>query len=181
MFPVTENMTTEDRIKNYPRHPSQRGEMGYQLYRQMAKNKDIILVLPDLGYKLFDSHCEDMPDQVIVTGASEQGAMGVAIGLAMSGKIPFIFSITNFVVYRPFEWLRNYLDYEGIAVKILGGGRDCDYKDDSYTHTCEDVSGIMAQLPNIVQFWPRGNDEIEKMCEEMVTNNKPCFISLTRK
>jgi transketolase len=174
-------MLTEERLKNYPRHPSQRGEFAYHLYCQMAKNKDIILVLPDLGYGMFNSHCEDMPDQVINCGASEQGAMGLAVGLAMKGKIPFIFSITNFVVYRPFEWLRNYMDHEGIAVKILGGGRDFDYDDDGYTHTCCDVKGVLDQLPNILQFWPKTNDEIEKMCEEMVMNGKPSFISLTRK
>jgi len=147
----------------------------------MAKNKDIWLILPDLGYKLFDPHCEDFPERIVKTGASEQGAMGVAIGLAMKGKIPFIFSITNFVVYRPLEWLRNFLDHEGIAVKVLGGGRDEDYADDSYTHTCCDVKGYLNLMPNIVQFWPEENDEMEKMCEEMVTNNKPCFISLTRR
>jgi len=178
---VTENSIIEERIKNYTHHPSQRGKFGFELYKQMAKNENVWLILPDLGYKLFDPHCADFPGRIVKTGASEQGAMGVAIGLAMKGKIPFIFSITNFVIYRPYEWIRNYIDHEEIPVKILGGGRDLDYADDSFTHTCEELKTVLSAFPKLVQFWPQNNEEIETMCEEMVTNNKPSFISLTRK
>ena len=174
-------MKPSERIATYPRHPSQRGEFAYQLYCQMAKNKDIWLVLPDLGYGMFDPHCADFPERIVKTGASEQGAMGVAIGLAMKGKIPFIFSITNFVIYRPYEWIRNYIDHEEIPVKILGGGRDEDYADDSFTHTCCELKTVFNAFPKLKQYWPKDNDEIESMCKEMVTNDKPCFISLTRK
>lgn len=173
-------MLTKDRIKNYPRHPSSRGEFGFALYKAMAKNPDIYLILPDLGYKIFDSHIEDFPGRVIVIGAQEQGGMGLCVGLALKGKIPFMWSVTNFVLYRPFEWVRNYLNHESIPVKLIGSGRDKDYSVDGFTHESEDAKYVLGNFPNIVQFWPMENTEIEGMVKEMVKNKKPSFISLKR-
>ena len=81
-----------------------------ELYKLMKENEDIYLVLGDLGYGWFDKHKKDFPKRVIDTGASEQAMMGIAVGLAMEGKLPFVYSITNFLLYRPFEWIRNYID-----------------------------------------------------------------------
>jgi transketolase C-terminal domain/subunit len=53
--------------------------------------------------------------------------MGTAVGMAMEGKIPIVYSITPFAIYRPFELIRNYLSHEQIPVKIVGGGRDKQY------------------------------------------------------
>lgn len=146
----------------------------------MAKNKDIMLVLPDLGYKMFDPHQEDFPGRVIVIGAMEQAGMGLCVGLALKGKIPFIWSMTNFVLYRPFEWLRNLVDFEQIPVRIVGSGRDKDYSVDGYTHQCEDAKCILDNFRNIVQYWPNEISEIEGVVKEMVKNKKPSFISLKR-
>lgn len=173
-------MLVKDRLRNYPRHHSQRGEFAFELYKQMVKNENIWLVLPDLGYKMFDSHCQDFPDRVVICGASECAAIGVCVGLALKGKIPFIFSITNFILYRPYEWLRNYVNHENIPIKLIGGGRDKDYQVDSFTHTCEEAKDILKTLPKIVQFWPMEIKDIPLVVKQMVENNKPSFVSLKR-
>jgi len=170
-----------NRIKDWKLHPSQRGQFSFDLYKEMSKNDKIWLILPDLGWKQFDPHCEDFPDRVVKCGAAEQSAVGIAIGLAQMGKIPFIYTITNFVLYRPFEWIRNYLDNESTNVKLVGAGRDEDYKDDGFSHYSSDAKYVLDGFKNIVQFWPEEQKEIKGMVHEMVTNNKPSFISLTRK
>ena len=83
-----------------------RGEFGYYLYLGMAMDPNIILLVGDLGYKLFDCHREDMENQFINVGASEQAMIGVASGLALSGKTPVCYSITPFLIYRGFEGIR---------------------------------------------------------------------------
>ena len=173
-------MKPKERLKNYPLHPSSRGYFGLALYKEMAKNDKVWLVLADLGYKMLDMHCEDFPDRVVDCGAAECGALGVCIGLALKGKIPFFFSMTPFVLYRGYEWIRNYIDHESIPVKLVGSGRDKDYKDDSFTHECEDAKYVLDGWSNIIQFWPNEKEEIEAMVHEMVINNKPSFISLRR-
>ena len=58
------------------------------LTEEMRKNEDIILLVGDVGYRVFDHLREDYPDRVINPGAAEQLMIGMGAGLAMEGKIP---------------------------------------------------------------------------------------------
>jgi len=100
------------------RHNSMRGWFAYELYKQMARDERIWLVVGDLGYKAFDYIKRDFPDRFLNCGAAEQAMMGIATGLALNGKIPFVYSITAFLLYRPFETIRNYVNHEKIPVKL---------------------------------------------------------------
>jgi transketolase C-terminal domain/subunit len=81
-------------MDNY--HQSQRGYFAGALYEEMKKDESIYLIIVDLGYETFDKHFKDFPDRCINTGASEQAAMGIAVGLALQGKKPFIYTISSF-------------------------------------------------------------------------------------
>lgn len=150
------------------------------LFERMKTNKKIYLLSFDLGYGLFNEHFKSYPDRCINTGASEQAGVGIAVGLALEGKIPFCYSITNFLLYRPFEWIRNYLNLEKIPVKLVGSGRDRDYVHDGLTHWSNDAKPILDTLPDIAQFWPETDKDIPDMFHTMLTNKKPSFISLRR-
>ena len=91
------------------------------LQEEMKKNEDIHLITGDLGYGLWDKIRDDFPTRFHNVGSSEMVMMGMGIGLAMEGKIPYVYSITPFAIYRPFEMIRNYLDHEGIPVNIICG------------------------------------------------------------
>jgi len=163
------------------RYDSQRGWFAYELYRQMKKNKKIWLLVGDLGFGMFDKHFEDFPDRCINCGAGEQAMVGMATGLALEGKIPFCYSITPFILYRPLEWLRNYLHHEKIPVHLVGAGRDRDYLEDGFTHWSDEAKRILKAMPNIKQYWPIDKEEVPAMVKEIVKENKPTFISLRRK
>ena len=173
-------MTIEDRIKNWQLHPSQRGWFSLALYKAMAKNENIFLLMGDLGWGIFDNHIQDFPKRAISVGASEQSMLDIAIGLALKDKIPFCYSITSFLLWRGAETIRLYLDHENIPVKLIGSGRDKDYDIDGFSHDASDVKQLLKSWPNIVQFWPDEKDEIPDMVKEMVNNRKPSFISLKR-
>lgn len=173
-------MTPTDRLKDYPIHDSMRGCFGHNLYKNMAKNKDIVLVVGDLGYKLFDPHFEDFPGACINCGAAEQSMMGIACGLALSGKIPVVYSITPFLVYRPFETIRNYVDKERLNVKMVGSGRDKDYAHDGFSHDASDVKPILDTFGNIKQYYPEDKVELETAIVDMFSNFGGSFLSLSR-
>ena len=106
---------------------NQRRKFKELFTEEMKQNDNIILLVGDVGYKIFDHLREEFPSRVINAGASEQLMIGMAAGLAMDGKIPVCYSITPFVLQRPFEFIRNYLNHESIPVKLVGSGRDEDY------------------------------------------------------
>jgi transketolase len=173
-------MKTEDRINQWKVYPGQRGMFAFELYKLMAKDKDCSLITGDLGYKMFDEHKEDMPKQYINCGASEQALIGIACGMALEGKIPFVYSITPFLLYRPFETIRNYLGHEDIQVKLVGSGRDGDYKDDGFSHWAHEAEQVLSCVPNIKSYWPMNEQAVAGMMKDIYENKSPSFISLKR-
>lgn len=162
-------------------HDSMRGHFFWNLYDEIAKDKRIILICVDLGYGAADAIRQDFPEQFIQTPASEQAAMGIAVGLALQGKIPLVYSITPFLVWRPAETIRLYLNHENVNVKLVGSGRNDDYGDDGYSHDATDTEDLLNNWENIQQFWARDGEDIKNWMHEFLYNGKPSFISLKRK
>jgi len=162
------------------RHESQRGYFSFELWLLMQKNPNIYLVTGDLGYKQFDQIKKDFPNRFINCGASEQSMVGIGVGLALEGKIPVCYSITPFLLYRPFEWIRNYLDHEKIPVILVGSGRDKDYEHDGFTHWAEEDKDVMKLFKNIEVYWPETKEEIPELLYKVIDNKKPTYLNLTR-
>ena len=95
-------------------------------------------------------------------------------------KIPIVYSITTFLLYRPFETIRNYLHYENIPVKLIGSGRDKDYIHDGISHWAQEDKKIMSILNNIKSYWPNNLEEIDTLVNKMIKDKKPYYINLKR-
>lgn len=162
------------------RHESPRGYFAYELHQQMAKRDDIVLLTGDLGFGMWDSVRNDFPNRFYNCGASEQAMIGMATGMAYRGLLPVVYSITNFVLYRPFEFIRNYIDHEKTKVILAGGGRDMDYEHDGWTHHSPDAKAVLACLPNIRQFWPDSKEDVPQALRKAIESQYPSFISLQR-
>ena len=150
------------------------------LYKLMQENEDVYLLLGDLGYGWFDQHKKDFPNRVINCGASEQAMVGMAVGMAYEGKLPFVYSITNFLLYRPFEFIRNYIDHEKTKVVLVGSGRDKDYEHDGISHWSEDAEEVMGLFRNITAYFPQDKKDVEGLLKDIVEGDGPAFISLKR-
>ena len=150
------------------------------LYKQMEINKDIYLITGDLGYGLWDKIKEDFPDRFYNVGSSEMVMMGIGIGLAIEGKIPFVYSITPFAIYRPFEMIRNYLNHENIPVNIIGGGRDKEYGYFGFSHWAEDDKKIMNTFDNLRILHPNNEEELFNDFNLLIKNPKPSYLNLKK-
>ena len=147
----------------------------------MSTNEDIVVLTGDLGYGLWDKIKLDYPARFFDVGSSEQLMLGMATGMAMEGKIPFVYSITPFLLYRPFEFIRNYLDHEGKNVKLLGGGRDRDYGYLGFSHWAEEDKEVLASFKNIHKFWPEEEQELDSILTfALESTSSPCYINLKR-
>ncbi len=107
------------------------------LESRIKQDPSILLITADLGYGMFDSIKEKYPNNFINCGASEQLMIGLCVGAAYEGKKPIAYSITPFLIYRPFELLRNYVNKEKLNIKLVGSGRDKDYSHDGFSHWAE--------------------------------------------
>jgi len=149
------------------------------LHEEMKNNKDIVFVVGDLGYGHFDQIREEFPDRVFNPGAAEQMMLGMACGLAMDGKIPVCYSMTPFILYRPFEILRTYINHEKIPVILIGAGRGKDYGSSGWSHWATDDKAHLSSFNNIEQLWPN-EEELEKSFHFIIEARKPYYINVSR-
>lgn len=157
-----------------------RNSFAKELLNHAIVDTNIYLLTGDLGYKVFDEFRHVLPDQFVNCGASEQAMMDMAVGLAYAGKIPVVYSITPFLLYRPYETIRTYINHEKLNVKLVGSGRDADYAHDGYSHDATDAVSVLKTLPNIHTMWPEKVEDIPSIVDVMFNDTRPVFISLKR-
>lgn len=159
-----------------------RKQFAELLHQLMSLNENIVLLTGDLGYGLWDKIRIDYPDRFINVGSSEQLMLGMASGMAIDGKIPFVYSITPFLLYRPFEWIRNYLDHEKLPVKLVGGGRGKDYGYLGFSHWAEEDREVVGIFKEISMFSPEKDTELKDVLNDVLglSLSSPCYINLKK-
>jgi len=151
------------------------------LVRLAETDERIFLITPDLGFSVLEEFEEKFPDRFLNVGIAEANAISVASGLALSGKIVYIYSIIPFVTMRPFEQIRVDLAYMNTNVRLVGVGAGLTYGPAGATHhSIEDIA-IMRALPNMVVFAPSDPYEVEKITEESVEHQGPIYFRLAKK
>jgi len=151
------------------------------LRNEMYLNTNLRLITADLGYGILDNIKRDHWEVFYNVGAAEQLMAGVAVGMAQEGLTPVCYSMSSFVLYRPFEILRNYLNHEGSNVKLVGSGRDQDYEHDGISHWAHDDEAVLASLPNIKIYKPADIEELNTMFPEFINSTGPAYLNLKRK
>lgn len=157
-----------------------RKDFANHLHKLMSENDNIWLLSADLGFGLWDKIRDDFPDRFINTGASEQACSDICVGLALSGKIPVMYSITPFLLYRCFETWRTYVNHEKIKVILIGSGRGNDYEIDGFSHDASDDKDFMQQLKNFTSRWPTSSLQATQMLDNAINSNQPWYINLRR-
>lgn len=150
------------------------------LHERMRHNDKIWVLTADLGYKMWDPIQADFPERFVNVGAAEQVLTGMGVGLAIEGKIPFLYSITPFLLYRPFETIRNYINQEKIPVKLIGAGRQRDYAHDGFSHWAEEDGTVMKMFKNIKACWPEKAEDLPQIIDEMIANPAPYYLNLKK-
>jgi transketolase len=123
------------------------------------KNKDITLLVGDLGFSVFENYIKKFPKQYLNCGVAEQNMTGVAAGMALEGKIPVLYSIAPFVSMRNFEQVRNDICYQNLNVKIVSVGSGYSYGIYGHTHYGLEDMGILRTIPRLTILSP--GDPIE--------------------
>lgn len=151
------------------------------LHARMAIDQLVHVVVADLGFMMWTEIERDYPDRFHNVGAAEQLMVGVAVGLALDGKLPICYSITPFILYRPAEWIRNYLDHEKICVKLVGAGNESDYAHDGFSHHIFNVKETMSLYPNISTYLPaKAATELERDFPTFISDPRASLMVLRK-
>jgi len=150
------------------------------VHAEMQRAGSIAVVTTDLGHGIWDAVRSDYPDRFFNVGAAEQAAAGVGIGLALAGKLPIVYSITPFLLCRPFELWRLYVGRELIPVKLVGSGRAREYLRDGPTHWADDDATILSMWPGVEAFWPTDEADLHEIFHGFLWSRKPAYLNLRR-
>lgn len=148
------------------------------IYELIKKDKNVIAVTGDLGNEIYVKIAEEYPKQFIDYGVSESNMIGSCAGLARCGKIPFIYTITNFIIMRGYEFVRNDICNMNANVKFIGrsAGLSSSYLGMTHQGT-EDIS-LLRSLPNMIVINPATPIEAREAMYAVYEYNGPCYVRL---
>lgn len=143
-------------------------------------NSDVMLLTADLGFSVLEQFANVMPQQFLNVGVCEQAMVGIAAGLALSGRRVVVYSIANFATLRCLEQLRNDVCYHDLPVTVIAVGGGLAYGAQGYTHHGVEDLGIMAMMPNIVVVCPADPHEAESLLPQLLERGRPAYVRLGR-
>jgi transketolase len=148
------------------------------LIQEARQNPAVVLVTGDLGFGVLEEFASELPNQFINAGIAEQSMMGMAAGLASTGKRVFVYSIGNFPTLRCLEQIRNDVCMMNNSVVVVSVGAGYAYGVQGYTHhALEDVS-VLRSLPNMEIYSPSDTLETKEITKLLANTMKPAYLRL---
>ena len=167
------------KIKLQPqRGTGPRKEFFKILCKLAKKDKDIIFLTGDLGYSFFEGFQNKLPKQFINCGIMEQSMIGIAAGLALSGKKPYCYSTVPFLLYRALEQIRDDICYQNMNVKLVGVSISGFIGFSHNLEGKENAEDLLKNLPNIKRYYPKTEQELKKAVFKMYKSKNPAYIKL---
>ena len=153
-----------------------RYSFGETIADLVNKDKRNIVLACDIGYGVFDRLREENPDNYVNTGITEQATLGMAAGMAMEGMKPWCYTITPFLLERPFEQIKLDVVQQKQNVKLVSYW---DYGVLGPTHVTQDIDGI-CRILGIDLIKPSNSLETRIETERISKEDKPYFVYLTK-
>jgi len=132
-----------------------RSGFGAGLHELGKKNSNVVALCADLtGSLKMDAFKKDFPERFYQIGIAEANMMGIAAGMAISGKIPFTGTFANFSTGRVYDQIRQSIAYSGKNVKICASHAGLTLGEDGATHQILEDVGMMKMLPGMTVIVP---------------------------
>ena len=120
------------------------------------------------------------PDRFFDTGIAEANMIGVASGIAATGKTVFASSFAMFAAGRAFEQIRNSVGYPHLNVKIGATHAGITVGEDGATHQCLEDMALMRSIPGMVVINPADSVEARAAVEFAINYNGPVYLRFCR-
>ena len=155
-----------------------RKEVINKIIPYARKNKRIFLLICDSGFGVAGKFEQEFPERVFNMGIMEQGTVGIAAGMAMTGLIPVVYSIVNFLAFRAIEQIRNDVVKQGLNVKFIATGVNDYFNFLGYSHSCGEDDKKVMDLIGMKVFDPYESNEknYEFLIEKWLCSNKAGYL-----
>ena len=154
-----------------------RKAFGRWIAEAAETDEGIYLLVGDIGYGIFDEFRRRFPQRFINMGVCEQTMIGAAAGMALEGLKPYVYTITPFLIERPFEQIKLDIDQQNANVKLVGYA---DYPTQGPTHAELNGGKFMLLFERIASYFPKSSAETVEALGKSYLSPRPAFISLKK-
>lgn len=157
--------------------PNYRKDIVDSIVPYFRKDERYYLLVCDMGFGVVDSLRKEFPKRVINCGIMEQGTVGIAAGMSMSGLKPIVYSIVNFLVFRALEQMRNDVVLQNLDVKFIATGVNDYFKFLGPSHCCGSDDVSVMKLINMKVYDPYTSKKpFKKLVGKWMSDKGPGYI-----
>jgi transketolase len=157
-----------------------RGKIMDALFERMKTDRRLFFLTADVGINLVERFAQAFPDRFLNVGIAEQNLIGVSAGLFNAGFRPVAYSISNFLVHRCFEQLRDDIAAHGYPITLLGSTAGFDNAALGYTHHIVDDWGAIAGIPGFDVYCPWGVDFAHGLIDRILSVERPTYVRIPK-
>lgn len=158
-----------------------RDAFARELEKITVEDERVILLMGDIGNRMFDKFKELSPDKFYNCGIAEANMIGVAAGLALEGYIPVVYTIAPFATVRCLEQIRIDVCYHNLPVIIAGTGAGLSYAPLGPTHHSLDDISLLKNFPNMNIICPADAAEVRMGLRAAIDKKAPAYLRLGKK
>lgn len=148
------------------------------VYETVKKDSRVLALTADNRNEIFDMIRLEYPENYIEYGIAEENMIASAAGLASCGKIPFLYTITNFMSMHAFEFIRNDVCIPNMNVKFLGRSSGLTSSSMGPTHQGTEELALLRTLPNMLTITPASPIEAREATRFAYEHKGPVYIRL---
>ena len=158
-----------------------RSGFGAGLAELGRTNPDVVALCADLtGSLKMDQFAKENPDRFYQGGIAEANMIGVAAGLALSGKVPFVGSFANFITARVYDQIRQSIAYGNTNVKVCASHAGITLGEDGATHQTMEDLGLMRMLPGMTVINPCDYNQTKAATIAVAEHDGPVYLRFGR-
>ena len=143
-------------------------------------DSNIVLITMDVGFNFLEKFQQKFPNRYFNFGVTEQSSVMIAVGLALSGFKPYVYSMINFVLFRPAEMVRNGIVKHNVNVKLIGVKGSEKYRFLGFSHNLLHDKEDTNFCDNIGLPWyiPQTNEEVRQVILKVYNEETASYIRL---
>jgi len=131
-----------------------------------------------MGFGAIDKFKQVFPKRIFNLGIMEQGTVGIAAGMALTGLIPVVYSIVNFLAFRAIEQIRNDIILQNLNVKFIATGVNNYFEFLGMSHCCDEDDKQIMKVIGMPVYDPyeSGHESFDELVKDWILNERAGYM-----